>query len=268
MDQGWLSLLSTAYVRKADVFNRGFSGYNTNHAVIMLDKQIHRWFQPATAHRVVSVCFGANDSVHVGLPSPLSVQHVPLDQFETNLIHLIQRIQQYQPHGGESSSSSLQSTHNSESFGSFADGSTSVLLITPPPIDEVAWLRTMAGRYGPTCTTLNRTNKHTGLYANAVCEVARQYSLPCVDLYHTMLAKKGWQSMLSDGLHLTESGNKLLFELVLDCLQTNFPELSPSALPFEGPVWSSIDATDPARSFVSRSATTDKQGVSDIHELS
>lgn len=35
---GWASLLSEAYQRRADVLNRGFSGYNTRHALALVPK--------------------------------------------------------------------------------------------------------------------------------------------------------------------------------------------------------------------------------------
>ena len=50
---GWASLLSSAYQRRADVFNRGFSGYNTRHALEILPKV----FAPAEGGIVFATVF-------------------------------------------------------------------------------------------------------------------------------------------------------------------------------------------------------------------
>ncbi len=57
---GWVSLLSNAYTRRADVFNRGFSGYNTRHAVDLLPTVFGKEMNPNTLF--VTVFFGANDA--------------------------------------------------------------------------------------------------------------------------------------------------------------------------------------------------------------
>ena len=57
---GWTAALAEAYQRRADVVNRGYSGYNTNWALQLLDKV----FPPAgcSGVRLATVWFGANDA--------------------------------------------------------------------------------------------------------------------------------------------------------------------------------------------------------------
>jgi lysophospholipase L1-like esterase len=59
---GWTSLLADAYQRRADVINRGYSGYNSRWALQLLD---HVFPQPTAAlppPRLATVFFGANDA--------------------------------------------------------------------------------------------------------------------------------------------------------------------------------------------------------------
>lgn len=82
---GWASLLSNTYTRRADVFNRGFSGYNTRHALQVLDNVIDSLYY----HNILfcTIFLGANDAALQGNP-----QHVPLNEYKTNLIKIITQI--------------------------------------------------------------------------------------------------------------------------------------------------------------------------------
>lgn len=59
---GWTSLLADAYQRRADVINRGYSGYNSRWALHLLD---HVFPQPTASvppPRLATIFFGANDA--------------------------------------------------------------------------------------------------------------------------------------------------------------------------------------------------------------
>lgn len=91
---GWVSLLSNAYARRADVFNRGYSGYNTRHA--MDTHFLSSVFGSADGKQsdsviMVTVFFGANDA---SLPGDREhCQHVPIDEYESNLRKIVESIQ-------------------------------------------------------------------------------------------------------------------------------------------------------------------------------
>lgn len=105
---GWVGLLSNAYARRADVLNRGFSGYNTRHAVNLLPKVFGQDMDPNNT-LFVTVFFGANDA---SLPGEREHnQHVPIEEYEDNLRLIVQDI-----------GSKLKETP--------------IILITPPPLDE------------------------------------------------------------------------------------------------------------------------------------
>jgi lysophospholipase L1-like esterase len=94
---GWATLLGHYYSRKADVLNRGYSGYNTNHVRAMLEQHIAHGVwptnhagSPASVQRkptLLTLCLGANDSC---LPEAHSAaQSVPLDKYEENLAAIL-----------------------------------------------------------------------------------------------------------------------------------------------------------------------------------
>jgi len=87
---GWASLLSSSYTRRADVLNRGFSGYNTRHALDLLKKG--RIFSAGGTKGDQDILFatiflGANDAALPG-----EGQHVPIEEYKENLIQIIQQM--------------------------------------------------------------------------------------------------------------------------------------------------------------------------------
>ena len=54
---GWVSTLQNYYIRRMDVLNRGFSGYNTRWGLLMLSEMVIQ-----EAPKIVFIFFGANDA--------------------------------------------------------------------------------------------------------------------------------------------------------------------------------------------------------------
>ena len=135
--EGWLAKLGDLYIRRADVLNRGFSGYNTRWGVDIVDSVVVK-----AAPDFVILFFGANDAVEVGI-----VQHVPLDEYIDNLHIIIQRIRKSIPN-------------------------IDILLITPPPIDENKLIE--RNKLHKKAILLDRTNNRTRMYVQASLEVAKQ----------------------------------------------------------------------------------------------
>ena len=130
---GWASLLASAYSRRADVLNRGFSGYNTKLAVDLLPRVFTGPIATApvfsdslsnSSSRALfcTVFFGANDAALLG-----GKQHVPLESFRQNLVRIVEHIRL--------------------TFGA----KTPIILLTPPPFDAQAWMKSREistpGRY-------------------------------------------------------------------------------------------------------------------------
>lgn len=72
---GWLCLFANWWIRRVDVINRGFSGYNSKWGVLIAEQVV-----VPLAPDIVFVFFGANDAVDVSVG-----QHVPLSDYVENM---------------------------------------------------------------------------------------------------------------------------------------------------------------------------------------
>ena len=59
-------------------------------------------------------------------------------------------------------------------------GATRLLLVTPPPVGEAAWLRHARGRYAPRAVAPDRSNVAAGRYAAACRAVGEELHVPVV----------------------------------------------------------------------------------------
>ena len=86
------------------------------------------------------------------------------------------------------------------------------------------------------------------LYASAASDVASRLHCACIDLFARIHSMPNWQECLSDGLHLSQQGNRILFESVRDVISdntANTPHLHPELAPPHFPMWSDLaDAAD------------------------
>lgn len=103
----WGARLAHQYQRRADVLNRGYSGYNTRWALSLVDgvRDIE-----GSKVKLVTVLFGSNDC---SSPSTNPRPHVPLDEYTLNMKEIVTRIQKNCPHAH-------------------------IIVMTPPPICETA----------------------------------------------------------------------------------------------------------------------------------
>ena len=80
---GFGAMLSNYYVRKMDVINRGYSGYNTKLVSDILQDVLAEF--PSIA--VATLCLGANDAVLPG-----GEQHVPLNLYKSKMLKMSRQI--------------------------------------------------------------------------------------------------------------------------------------------------------------------------------
>lgn len=203
------------YQRRADVLNRGYSGYNTDwflrHAATPSGKA------DLLSHddvRLVTVFFGANDASH---PELNERQHVPLEAYKSNLRKIVSLIR--------------------ANFGAGA----SVVIISPPPVCHEGRLRFQRERYGEGATgKLERTLELSGRYARGAGDVASELDLPFLDLWNGMqftspgVERKDWRGFLSDGLHFSPSGNKFAGDCLLELIDEMLPDLAVRPCPASG----------------------------------
>lgn len=177
--------LSDSFQRRADILNRGFSGYNTDWGRLILPRLVSKEHLPD----VVVVFFGANDAALAELNPH---QHVPVERYWDNL-------------------------------GAMCDylldaglPKTAIVLITPPPVHEEMW---MQHNLDKEWTRSDRLNSVTRLYAQAVEELGRERGIDTVHLYSEVEQKENLQQYLSDGLHMSKAGNALLASLMKPVLE-------------------------------------------------
>jgi lysophospholipase L1-like esterase len=235
---GWAALLAAAYTRRADVLNRGFSGYNTNFALELLPRVFGPLEEVSSSSSSSDECdsssgmlfctvfFGANDAAKPG-----EDQHVPLETFGENLGKIISRIRARCKNGSGSSSSS----------------SFPIILFTPPPVHEEMWAAFKESE------TSDRTNARAREYGNKVKQVAAAHDCHVVDSWEVLSGSTNeseFGKYLSDGLHLNESGNRLVYQAFMELLQEKYPHLAPmedgegkwgkAGIPLEEKLWQEL----------------------------
>jgi lysophospholipase L1-like esterase len=230
---GWVSFLARDYSRRADVLNRGFSGYNTDHAVEILTSILPADSAIDTQEFLFStVFFGANDAARPG-----EMQHVPVDTYGKNLAKIVTQMKKsLKPWRGKrkcvSSKESLK---------------LPIILITPPPVDRDAWFKE---RGSPKGSSFDRTNETAKVYGDVVKEVGKKMNCSVLDVFELLEGNgeaKVYGKYLRDGLHLSESGNELLYKGLMDLIENEYPYLSPmfdgsgkygeQGVPLEGSLW-------------------------------
>jgi lysophospholipase L1-like esterase len=203
--EGWGAGLADTYQRRADILNRGMSGYTS------------RWFlRYAQDHGVwnehgvvlVTIFFGANDA---SLAAENPHAYVPLEEYVDNLKTLIQQCQKHYKHA-------------------------KILMIGPPPVHHEQRLAFQKQRYGDKATgVLERTLENTGFYAEACKTTAKQFDLPLVDLYTSMQEeKKDWGKFFTDGLHFSKDGHEFVLSQILKTMDAKLPSLFVTPDPVTG----------------------------------
>ncbi|XP_063298256.1 isoamyl acetate-hydrolyzing esterase 1 homolog [Pelobates fuscus] len=211
---GWGSILANKLIRKCDVINRGLSGYNTRWAKLILPRLVSKGCHAGNT-AAVTIFFGANDS---SLKEENPQQHIPLEEYVDNLQSMIQYLKSIDITGDR------------------------IILITPPPLYEPAWEKEC---HLKGCK-LNRSNERAGVYAKACIQVANECGTEILDLWTTM--QEGGQDFtlyLSDGLHLSDEGNRFVESQLWQIL-----ERKASDLPFILPYWNDVDSLNPEASLL------------------
>jgi len=211
---GWLIPIANHYVNRVDLIIRSFSGYNSYWASIVLPSLLSK--QPDYA--LYTVFLGANDAIQYPF-----AQHIPLHQYSTNLLSIINTIKQI--------------------------SSSPIILITPPTVNGNAWDAHMISKStNPSETTqYGRDNQTTSLYAEQCRIVAEKSGCVLIDLYSEMMKMPDHGfDCLSDGLHLNQKGNEALSNLWMQIVSTKLPHLyNHDHLPTLFPHWSRIDSNQP-----------------------
>ena len=209
---GWVNQLSFYFSRRADVINRGFSGYNTALALHLIDEVLT---DSDLKPDLLFLWFGANDSA-----TPDAPFHVPLEEYSQNLLSLTRHAQQK---------------------------GVEVILITPPPCYEPALEEWLRATYN---VPLNHHNDITQNYVKATLEVATQTACNVIDVFECMgglaIERKDY---LLDGLHLNLKGNCALFEQIKSTIEMQLPSFNPLNMPWHHPDVPDVDYKTPILNF-------------------
>lgn len=204
------SLLPTTHPHQADIINRGYSGYNTEWALSIAPEVLPPAAASAPPLAAVVLFFGANDAALADGRS--SRQHVPVPRFRANVVALVEAAR--------------------------AAGAQSVIVVTPPPVDEAGRARhaaAMFNEHGPP----ERTLAAATAYATAAVAAASDAGADAVvDLCEALQRDGEWRTFLSDGLHLTsEDGNAAVAAHVQAALVE--VGLDPDTMALDFPTWDS-----------------------------
>lgn len=189
---------------QADVINRGFSGYNTKWIRDILPQIFPESSSSSTSHPLLPVEF-----VTVLLGSNDCVtegepQHVSLGDFARNLLQIVNWIHEH--------------------------ASQRVILMSPPPVNSEKWG--------------NRSCRRLQHYAAVVEEISRRTNCVFLDLYQEMASHEGgFNSLLSDGLHLNEEGNRVVFKALQRRIQEKYPHIT--ELTMDQPDWKQLAGISP-----------------------
>ncbi|KAI9706752.1 MAG: hypothetical protein M1820_004722 [Bogoriella megaspora] len=225
---GFSPALQDAYIRRLDVVNRGFSGYNTSQALKVLERIIP---DPEEAKvRFLTIFFGANDA---RLPNEdQSPQYVSPEQYKQNLIQIIRnpRIVVQNPR---------------------------IILVTPPPVDE--YLMEINDRAKGICA-IRRTAANTKYYAEIVKDVGRELEIPVLDIWTALMKDAGWnhdapltgsrqlpkmdalEELLHDGIHFNPKAYNVLYMELMELIRQRWPDQMPENLPLVFPAWDDASA--------------------------
>ncbi len=194
-ENAWGCLLAKRFRHQFDFVNRGFSGYNSRWICHFLQEQ-HGYGDGL--YESVSECFsvvlwvGANDAV---LQASGFKQYVSLGEFQDNLKRIVETILRASP--------CLEK----------------LILLTPPPVHVKSRLKHQKQKYGDKATGFaERTPDNTRNYALVVQQVSRCFTgnkVKCIDLFSAFM-ETDLEETLSDGLHLSAVGNKLVYDLLKD----------------------------------------------------
>ncbi|KAJ3200084.1 hypothetical protein HDU67_002308 [Dinochytrium kinnereticum] len=223
-NKGWGSVLANAYVRRAEVSNRGFAGgYHPDGKGSDIDMKAgytSRWCRSlisavlrgnyensSSKPLLMTLWLGANDAI---FPEYDQSRAVPIPEYEDNLMAIMETAKALQP-------------------------KLRILVMAPPPND---------GR------NPDRTFARTKTYRNACLKVGREAQkkwpddIELFDSYSIVGVRDDMdmdeilgvlKPLLSDGIHFSPAGNELIGNAILRVVSAKWPDLDPRRMPYRSP---------------------------------
>jgi len=149
---------------------------------------------------LITLWLGANDAALTN--GMAAEQHVPVDEYSTNLRSTIKRLRTKAP-------------------------AANIVLITPPPVDD-------DHRRSVNNGSLDRSNEQAGVYASACIQTAQEANVTMLDLYSF------FNTMETDERNaclLDAKGNLLLQQQLMATIKDAFPDLAAALATPQLPGW-------------------------------
>lgn len=212
--------LQHLYSRRLDVVTRGFSGYNTEHGVVVLKHVLKTEAANPEPTVLMNIFMGTNDAANT------AHQHVPIDRYKANLTNMVEMAQ--------------------------AQGIK--VIVTGPTLHDGDLCEKAligGGRANPFSSS-----KITREYADVAKQVAQDHQAPFVDLWLAFQKHGGWLEaellgdkcgfgeLLTDGIHFTPTAYRIFYDELVKAIDAAYPELSAAALPQVLPHHDEIDRND------------------------
>ncbi|OWZ03947.1 hypothetical protein PHMEG_00024238 [Phytophthora megakarya] len=198
---GYVLLIQNQLLESFDVIVRGLSGYNSRWWLKYVQPTLNKELKSGTYKpSVITVWLGCNDAA---LPNGRNADmHVPLADYHNNLLEIVGNF-----------SASAPDAH--------------IVMITPPHVDDAARAKEAQALTDANKGILDRSNAMAGKYARECVKAATKAQVPVLDLYshfNNMTAAKR-NGYLQDGLHFSKSGHEIVYEMLLDLIRKDFPDV-------------------------------------------
>ncbi|KAL3459626.1 SGNH hydrolase-type esterase domain-containing protein [Aspergillus heterothallicus] len=193
-----------AYMRKMDVIQRGFSGYNSDHAAAIIPYLLNQ----ESNIKLMVVFFGTNDSI-----VPESKNHVPIPRFKENIRKIVLSAQ---------------------------DAGAKVILIGPGPFDYHGFMKAVEEGWVCDRTTLRARaycDATVEVGAEVGVPVVRLWDLIMADMgwkegelvfgLEEIPDEGRFEGYFYDGLHFLGKAYQIMFEHVIKVIKDSYPELDP-----------------------------------------
>lgn len=180
---GWGATLATLYSRKADIFLRGYSGWNSRMALEIYEKIFPK--DAEIKPSLVILYFGGNDSADPDFPGS---RHVPLDEYVENMKKIALHIK------------SLSEK-------------TRLIMLSAPLVNEEQIVQFYGNNQG-------RTNERGRIYSEAGIKLGQQLGVPVIDFWSALQERPDWRdTVFWDGMHLTKEGSDIVFNKIKDVIK-------------------------------------------------
>lgn len=213
--------LQNAYARKLQILHRGFSGYTSRDAVSLVKLILKSEFDqmPETKKiKLAYVFFGTNDARAKGKSSENNA-HIPLDKYLSNMKEVVEE---------------------------FKKRNIPLIVVTPGYHDQIMWDKTHPEDL---ITGDLRSNEINKMYQDIIKDNIKDTPVLClydemtqwIETSNSQKAKSGdYSELLSDGIHFSGTGYKILYDGLIRLIKENFEHLSPEYMPYRFPHYTEL----------------------------